>query len=753
MQSFPTEHTSPRAFADVSATWETDPSGDNLPAELNPAPHGADGAAMDHSEPPPMLPDPIALPDPVHNEPIAERSNPYRSAELPQSSVYSEQAESFDNTEDFQSEEFALPEIDDQAQPASRDEVIESAADDVDRPLETNTSVDESFSSRAPVSRYSEAAADNAGNEALSRHGRRQSGPQCRAKRALRRHRCGGGRAPRRFPPSPYGNANLQADPVYEEPATFDASQSRAVTGANEELPGTTYNSAPTTAIQANGKPGPQSMEGPQSPTLTLQKVAPEEIQVGQPAKFEIRVRNTGRVTAENVVIRDEIPAGTNFLDAVPKASRSADGAIYWDAGSIAPGQEVAVAMELMPVTEGQIGSVATVSFQASASARTRATKPQLVLEHTGPLKVLVGEAVQFSIKLSNPGTGSATQVVLEEDVPTGLAHSSGGRLEYEVGTIEPGQTRQLELTLKADQAGHVVNTIAARADGGLSVEDSVELDVVSPELQVAIEGPKRRYLDRQATFTIAVANPGTAPARNVELVAQLPTGLKFVSTNNSGYYDQSRHAVIWSLEQLPAGEMGKAQFTAMPIEMGSFQVHAEGPCRHGSGSAKRTRPDGRRHRRAILWLGRQGGSDRNRRPDDVRNQGRQSGFEGGHKCAVRRACSRRHAGRWVLKGPTQEAVEGQRVTFAPLERLAPQEQAIFPITVAGQIAGDHRFRVQMTSDETTAPVIKEESTRVYSRLIHSCRPRAASTGRVRSRLDAPRSAAICRRRSSAPRS
>ena len=35
--------------------------------------------------------------------------------------------------------------------------------------------------------------------------------------------------------------------------------------------------------------------------------------------------------------------------------------------------------------------------------------------------------------------------------------------------------------------------------------------------------------------------------------------------------------------------------------------------------------------------------------------------------------------------------------------------------TVEGTAAGDHRFRVQMTSGEIETPVIKEESTRVYA--------------------------------------
>ena len=413
-------------------------------------------------------------------------------------------------------------------------------------------------------------------------------------------------------------------------------------------------------------------------------------------------------------MIRDEVPAGTRFVDSAPKASRAADGVIFWEAGSLAPGQEVSVAMELMPITEGQIGSVATVTFQASASARTRATKPDLVLEQTGPTQVLLGEPVQFSIKLSNPGTGAATQVVLEETVPQGLMHASGKRLEYEVGTIEPGQSRRLELTLKADQAGHVINTITARADGDLSVEESVELDVVAPELQVGIEGPKRRYIDRQATFSIAVANPGSAPARNVQLTAQLPTGLKFISTNNSGFYDQSRHAVIWSLEQLPAGEMGKAQFTALPIDMGAFQIHAEGPAEMGLQARKE-------HDLAVEGIAalKFGLADK----VDPVEVGGQTSYEikvvnQGSKAATNvQFTALVPEGMQPVggQGPTKETIEGARVAFAPLDHLAPQEEAIFRIAVVGQTAGDHRFRVQMTSDETSSPVIKEESTRVYS--------------------------------------
>ena len=40
---------------------------------------------------------------------------------------------------------------------------------------------------------------------------------------------------------------------------------------------------------------------------------------------------------------------------------------------------------------------------------------------------------------------------------------------------------------------------------------------------------------DWPATCAIAMGNAGTAPAKSVELAAQLPPGMKFVRANNAG--------------------------------------------------------------------------------------------------------------------------------------------------------------------------------------------------------------------------
>ena len=464
------------------------------------------------------------------------------------------------------------------------------------------------------------------------------------------------------------------------------------------------------------GRPGPQNLEGPQTPSLTVEKIAPTEIQVGKPARFQIKVRNVGQVPAGNVIIRDEIPEGTEFINSVPEAQfdDGTDTAMWWDVGTINPGDETVVTMELQPTDEGQVGSVATVSFEASATARARSTKPMLTIEHTGPKKVLVGEPVRFAIKVSNPGSGTATKVVLDEDVPHGLTHSSGPKLEHEVGMILPGQTRHLELTLTASQPGPVTNVLVARGDAGLLAKDTLELEVVAPELQVDIQGPKRRYLEREATFTVSVANPGTATAKSVELVAQLPRGLKFLSTNNSGHYDQSRHAVIWNLEQLPAGEMGKAQFKAVPNEMGDFNIRAE--ARADRNLASEEQHQLRVEGIAALYYGVADKID----PVEVggettyvitvENQGSKTATNIRFRAEV-------PGGMQPINGTgaTQSVINGQIVDFEPIVKLPPKAKTSFEVVVRGTKAGDQKLRVQMISDEIRTPVIKEESTRVYT--------------------------------------
>ena len=100
-------------------------------------------------------------------------------------------------------------------------------------------------------------------------------------------------------------------------------------------------------SLEGTGQPGGRHLEGPQSPQLTIEKVAPREVQVGKPATFRITVRNTGQAVAGNVEVRDQIPRGTRLLDSAPRAARGPRGELVWTLGTIKPGEQSSVEMQL----------------------------------------------------------------------------------------------------------------------------------------------------------------------------------------------------------------------------------------------------------------------------------------------------------------------------------------------------------------------------------------------------------------------
>ena len=59
--------------------------------------------------------------------------------------------------------------------------------------------------------------------------------------------------------------------------------------------------------------------------------------------------------------------------------------------------------------------------------------------------------------------------------------------------------------------------------------------------------------------------------------------------------------------------------------------------------------------------------------------------------------------------------IDNLTITFEPLAKLAPAEEAVFRIRAKGRRAGDQRIQVQLTSADQPAPITKEEITRVYA--------------------------------------
>jgi uncharacterized repeat protein (TIGR01451 family) len=460
------------------------------------------------------------------------------------------------------------------------------------------------------------------------------------------------------------------------------------------------------------GKPGEKALEGPQQPTLVIQKFAPGEVQVGKPAKFVLQVRNSGAQAADNVTIQDEIPQGTQLISTSPNATNDG-GRLIWQLGKLSAGEDRTVEMQIMPKAEGDIGSVATVSYSAQASVKTHCTMPQLAIRMTAPSEVMIGSQQHVKIEIRNPGSGDATGVMLFENVPPNVKHAAGPALEFEIGTLHAGETRELDLVLTAEKAGKVTNTLNARAQGNLQIQQHVDFEVIAPALTVALQGPERRYLERPATYEVCVENPGTAAAHDVQIVTRLPKGMRFVKANNMGEYDAATHAVYWSLAELPKGEKGTVELVAIPTETGPQTLQVESRAQQGLTD---------KTQREVLVEGLAAIKFEVRALEDPIEVGGETGYEirvlnQGTKAAANvQITAQLPAGLKLVsaEGETQHKMDQGRLVFEPLQQLAPKADTVYRIRAQGIQAGDQRIVVEVKTDDLAQPIRREESTRVF---------------------------------------
>ncbi|RMG34698.1 MAG: DUF11 domain-containing protein, partial [Planctomycetota bacterium] len=448
-------------------------------------------------------------------------------------------------------------------------------------------------------------------------------------------------------------------------------------------------------------------------PQLKLQKIAPEKAILGQPMIYSIVVRNVGTVAARQVVVEDEIPRGTKLEGTIPRAELAGN-RLLWRLGTLDPEEEKKILVKVVPVQEGQIGSVATVSFVAEVAARTVVNAPKLKLVVEGPESARVGQEVKLRFRLSNEGTAAATGVFLRNLVPEGLAHPGGNDLEYEVGRLEPGGSETVDLTLKAARVGKAVNRTIVTADGGLSAEVTHQIVVRGLQVELTRLGPKKRLRGRPVTFTNRLHNASDMATGRLTVTEILPNGVEFQSASPGGRFDDKTRTVQWVLDDLAPDATQDLTLTVVPREGGRLPFVVT--VRDEFGNSKQLdaqlevlgipavgvafdRVD------AVVAVG---------ETATVRLVVRNRGFGADTNVAL----SVQLPAEMKLvqaAGSAKEQTQDGVVRFDPLPRLGPGERQVFELTVRAVRPGNARLHAEVRSDRLARPVVVEETVAVFA--------------------------------------
>jgi|688.fasta_scaffold33849_2 uncharacterized repeat protein (TIGR01451 family) len=485
----------------------------------------------------------------------------------------------------------------------------------------------------------------------------------------------------------------------------------------SDSMPPSSFASTSTTSQftpLASAAPGVRQLDGSQNPSMEIQKRAPAEVQVGIPSTFTLLVRNVGNATAFDVNVHDAVPKGAKLVRTSPSAQTDPSGKLLWKLGEMKAGSEQVLTVDLVPESEGELGSVASVTFAAQASVRTMSTQPKLVVNQKANATVLGGDDLRITIEVSNTGTGTARGVELEEDVPTNMRHNSGvPTLGLTVGDLAPGESERFEIDLMAVSAGKAINKIRAISTNSATFESSATIDVILPKLVLNVEGPRLRYLERQATYRTSVTNSGTAMAKNVELMLYLPRGMEFNSAANEGTYLPDQHAVAWSLSELSAGSSATTEVVLLPVQEGDFVLRLQGLSDGVRADAvdKKVQVEGQSELAFTV-------EDDN---DPIETDGLTTYFiritntgtrmDNDVQLVVEMPDGSKSE---QVNAPTNHQTSQRTIVFAPIPQMQPKDQQIYRVAVRHAKEGVLVLRAQLKSKNRPVPVVKEESTQVY---------------------------------------
>lgn len=319
-----------------------------------------------------------------------------------------------------------------------------------------------------------------------------------------------------------------------------------------------------------------RQVSGKMSPNLVLEKTAPENATVGSPLDYHIFVKNEGDATAYDVVVDDDVTAAAKIEGAHPQSDfDKAAGKLIWNIGEIEPGETKKITVRVTPTGEGVLDGTASVRFKSRVKATTVITAPKLRLQMQGPeQEVRVGQEVAYRYIITNEGTGDARDVFIRTLLPAsgGLKHEAGRDLEYEIRAMKPGEQREIMLAVIAGEPGEHSAKAEVTATGGAVATAGWRTKVIGAQLEIVRRGPKRRFVNRSATYENIITNVTNLEALDAKVVEQLPRGMKFMGATLGGQYNEATHTVTWVINRLGPQRSEQLQLELMPTVAGNME-------------------------------------------------------------------------------------------------------------------------------------------------------------------------------------
>jgi uncharacterized repeat protein (TIGR01451 family) len=452
------------------------------------------------------------------------------------------------------------------------------------------------------------------------------------------------------------------------------------------------------------------------SPIISVETHGARKISVGKDSAYEIKILNSGDVAAEDLIVFVNLPEWAEVIgtetsvgstQAPPAVQMSAP--FLWKVGRLEAKSQEKMALRIVPRESRPFDLAVRWEFKPAASqTMIEVQEPKLEMKMDGPREVCYGKKETYRLKLSNTGNGNAEGVTIKF-LPVG----SGDNLPaiYELGLLPAGEDKSIEVELTARQSGTLEIQVEAKGAAGLHAELAEKVLVRRAGLYIGVEGPKLQFVGAAAVYTVRVKNTGNAPSKNIDFIAALPAGLKYLGGLEDARVEGG-NKLHWSLETLNPESVQTFTLKCTPSTAGisRLEVAASAEDDLSASAIAVTQVESV----ANLAL-------------DVKDPGVPVPVseEAVYEIRVRNRGTKDAEGVEVIgyfsrgiepisaEGGANRIAQGQ-VVFTPIRTIAPGTEVTLKIRARAEAPGNHVFRAEMYCKELGSRLVSEESTLYY---------------------------------------
>jgi uncharacterized repeat protein (TIGR01451 family) len=354
----------------------------------------------------------------------------------------------------------------------------------------------------------------------------------------------------------------------------------------------------------------------PPVPVVTLRVRVVACAAPGEEIEYRICVENTSPVPAHHVLVRNPLPAHTRLVRAEP-APTTKEPDLQWYLGTL-PGLACKeIVLTLQPIGTDDVKSCARVQYEHGQCVCIRIAgaapaapglpgapppekvipppkgKAKLALQIKGPEQRLVTEAATFTLTVTNPGDGAATNVLVNAALPDKIdfvSASAGGHqlvnsVAWLLGTLEAGASRTVELTVKAKAPGKYCVQAQALADNDVSAkaEACTVFKKGASAVLLRMEDTKDPVaVGEETSYLIVVLNQGEVPVTNIRIKATVPKEMEFVRATGPTDYrkgdlvKQGQVFLFAPVASLPPGEKASYEVFTRGLRPGDVRFRVE---------------------------------------------------------------------------------------------------------------------------------------------------------------------------------